>query len=117
MMIEEPMLEQGEVLIKHSRANIQRGLESVGGKLYLTNRRLIFLNHKINIEKGESQIPLAEISSIDLCWTKFLNRIPVFPNSLLVRTKAGEELKFVLPNRKAWKSEINRILNENSMPV
>ena len=42
-------LRQGEQIIKEGKANLQREWETVGGKLYLTNQRLIFEAHKLNV--------------------------------------------------------------------
>ena len=38
-------LQPNEKLIKESGANLQRGAETVGGKLFLTNDRLYFDTH------------------------------------------------------------------------
>lgn len=38
-----------------------RGWEGVGGRLYLTNRRLVFESHAINLQTGTTDIPLADI--------------------------------------------------------
>ena len=42
-------LPQGEVIIKEGAANLQKGIETVGGKLRLTNQRLLFKAHKLNV--------------------------------------------------------------------
>ncbi len=99
-------LRPNEEMLKSGPANLQRGIETVGGKLYLTNQRLIFESHKFNIQTGETLIALSDIQSIRKCWTKFLNLIPLFPNSLAVHTKQGKEYCFVLWNRKTWAAAI-----------
>ncbi len=38
-----------EEIIKKGGANLQKGIEAVGGFLYLTNERLIFESHKFNV--------------------------------------------------------------------
>lgn len=60
-----------EQFIKQGSANLQKGLETVGGKLYLTNQRLIFEAHKINIQGGNAEIKFSDIQSLEKCWTKF----------------------------------------------
>lgn len=45
-----PLL-SGEQLIKEGFANLQRGWEALGGRLYLTNQRLIFESHPFNIQR------------------------------------------------------------------
>jgi hypothetical protein len=88
-------------------ANLQRGLETVGGQLALTKGRLVFEPHGLNIQRGLEQIDLSHISQVTECWTKFLNLIPIAPNSLMVVSKGGQEYRFVLHNRKEWAAAIN----------
>lgn len=99
-------LQSGEVILKEGSANLQKGWETVGGKLYLTNFRLIFKTHKLNIQSGITEIERSKIQNCKKCWTKFLNLIPLAPNSLAVRTIDGEEYRFVLYKRKTWIKEI-----------
>jgi len=99
-------LKRDEATLKTGGASLQRGIETVGGKLYLTNRRLIFESHAFNVQRGATLIPLGDISSITKCWTKLLNLIPLMPNSLAVTTTQGREHRFVLFGRDAWASAI-----------
>lgn len=99
-------LQPNENLIKESGANLQRGAETVGGKLFLTNDRLYFDTHSFNVATGSESIPLAQISEITLVWTKFLGVIPLFPNSMRVSTKDGKNYDFVVMDRSVWKSAI-----------
>lgn len=95
-------LREDEQVVKEGTANLQKGIETVGGKLYLTNRRLLFVAHKFNVQGGVSELDLSDIQSSHKCWTKFLGFIPIFPNSLAVYTKHGEEYRFVLYRRSEW---------------
>jgi hypothetical protein len=92
----------GETPIKDSAANLQRGIETVGGWLYLTNHRVVFESHAFNIQTGTTIVPLASITGARECWTKFLNLIPLFPNSFAVATKEGSVFRFVTFGRQAW---------------
>ncbi len=98
---------EGEAIKKQGGANLQRGWETVGGHLYLTNKRLIFESHSVNIQTGTSITSLTDIVSVTKCWTKFLNKYPLLPNSIRIETKAGNEYKFVCYNREKWISAIN----------
>ena len=49
-------LNHNEKLVKKGGANLQKGVETVGGYLYLTNQRLIFEAHAINIQGGNTII-------------------------------------------------------------
>lgn len=99
-------LDSNEVLLKQGPANLQRDIETVGGRLYLTNTRLIFESHGFNVQCGVTLLPLSDIVSITKCWTKFLNLIPLLPNSLAVVTTSGQDFRFVLFGRTAWASAI-----------
>jgi hypothetical protein len=95
-----------EVLIKQGPANLQRGIETVGGKLYLTNQRLVFEAHQFNVQSERSQINIAEVQSVKKSWTLFLGFLPIFPNSLSVLTQQGVEHRFTLPGRSDWATGI-----------
>ena len=96
----------GEQVIKDGAANLQKGIETVGGRLYLTNQRLVFEAHRLNVQGGVTELELADVESSEPCWTKFLGLIPLFPNSLAVCTKEGREYRFVLYGRSAWAEAI-----------
>lgn len=98
----------GETPIKDGGANLQRGIEAVGGRLYLTNHRLVFESHAFNIQTGATIIPLTSIAGARKCWTRFLNLIPLFPNSVAVATKEGNEYRFVTFGRQSWIDAIGR---------
>ena len=91
-----------ERVVKEGGANLQRGAETVGGHLSLTNFRLVFESHSFNVQTGNTEIRLAAIQSMRLCWTKFLGVIPIFPNSLEVMTADGTAYMLVLNGRKEW---------------
>ncbi|MDQ3721013.1 MAG: GRAM domain-containing protein [Actinomycetota bacterium] len=90
------------MVVREGRANLQRGAETVGGRLFLTDRRLIFESHKLNVQKGPTVLGLDEIESVEKAWTKFLGVVPLAPNSLAVRTRGGSEHRLVLPRRADW---------------
>ena len=99
-------LNPNESVTKSGAANLQRGAETVGGKLFLTNERLIFEAHALNIQTGVTIVPLNGIQETTPCWTKFLNLLPLAPNSLAVKS-TDDEWRFVLFGRKKWKAAID----------
>jgi hypothetical protein len=99
-------LEPGESPLKEGRANLQRGAETVGGRLFLTNRRLIFEAHIFNAQRGGDQIQLGQIAEMQPAWTKFFGVIPVVPSTLSVRTDGGAEYNLVCRGRGAWMEAI-----------
>jgi hypothetical protein len=86
--------------------------KALGGALTLTNRRLIFKSHGLNLGlEGGRVIDLREIKSIVPAWTKLLG-IPIVPNSIEVRTQAGV-YSFAIGNRMNW---ITRIMEQKNSP-
>ncbi len=74
----------------------------MGGKLALTDRRLIFESHRFNVQTGPTVIPLDEVQSVEKVWTKFLGVVPLAPNSLAVTTHGGAEHRLALSKRGTW---------------
>lgn len=99
-------LNPGEQLVKSGAANLQRGAETVGGRLNLTDQRLVFESHEMNVQRGETVISLADVAETRPCWTKLFNVIPLTPNSLAVIAVDGTELRFVLNGRDNWQQAI-----------
>jgi hypothetical protein len=99
-------LKPNERIIREGAANLQRGLETVGGWLYLTNQRLFFQSHRFNVQAGSTDIPLNIVGTVRPCWTKFLGFLPVFPNSLAV-SASDKEYSFVLRGRQQWANAIS----------
>lgn len=95
-------LRQGEQVIKEGPANLQKNVETVGGKLCLTNQRLVFEAHKFNVQRGVTEVELSSIRALRPCWMRQWGLFPIFPNSLAVYTKHGEEYRFVLFGRSVW---------------
>lgn len=99
-------LNPNETIVREGAANLQKGIETVGGRLFLTNQRIVFESHALNVQTGVTEIPLGEVDSTQLCWTKFLNLIPLMPNSLAIQTREGQAYRLVLFGRSKWKTEI-----------
>ncbi len=99
-------LRTGETLLREGGANLQRGIEAVGGRLFLTNERLLFQSHAFNVQTGATEIALADVRGTALRWTKLLGVLPLFPNSLAVQVRDGAEYCFVLYGRKIWQAAI-----------
>ena len=99
-----------EAIVKEGSANLQRGLETVGGQLLLTNYRLIFEAHSLNLQRDSTALELRDVVSTSFCWTKLFGLIPLVPNSLALRLKDEREYQFVLFGRKSWDEAIKRQL-------
>lgn len=89
--------EPDETIIFQTPANHFKGIEGVGGKLYLTNKRLIFKSHKFNIQNHELSTNLTDINSVDRYKT-----LGVVNNGLLIITNNNTTEKFVVEQADQW---------------
>lgn len=106
-----------ETIIVEGGANLLRGAEHVGGRLYLTNRRLIFESHALNFQSGDTTLDLDSVDGTEPCWTRFLGFLPLAPNSVAVRTKDAKEYRFALFDRTRWKQQIDSQRRKSSGPL
>lgn len=88
-------IKKNEQIIDDRPANLFRGIEAVGGRLKITNNRLVFEPHEFNIQKENLEIVLAQIEKV-----RPVNTLGIVPNGILVKLKTGEEYKFVVWKRK-----------------
>lgn len=87
-------LKEGEELLADVAANLFRGIESVGGRMKITNQRVLFEPHTVNIQKQPAEILLEQVAEV-----RKRNTLGVVPNGILIRTKSGIEYKFVVWGR------------------
>ncbi|HXG08974.1 MAG TPA: hypothetical protein VNK04_04230 [Gemmataceae bacterium] len=90
-----------EQLLHQGPANHFRKWEGVGGWLYLTDRRLLFRSHKLNLQNHEWSAPLQEIVRAETC------RIAWIINGLCIETSSGRE-KFVVEDSLGWVEQIHQ---------
>ncbi len=100
-------MNQSTKIIKEGTANLQKNIETVGGKLTLTPTSLIFSASTFNLQRGTTEIQLSDIDTIEKGWTKFLGIVPLIPNSISISTSNGL-FKFVIYNRNKWIQVINQ---------
>ncbi|GEN28399.1 hypothetical protein HVA01_20450 [Halovibrio variabilis] len=105
-------LKESEVLVKEGKANRQKNVESAGGKLYLTNQRIIFEGHGFNAQGSSASIDLNGCMFVSNGWTKFLGFIPLFPNAIVVAMEDGASHRFSVFGRKKWLEEVQGVLKE-----
>lgn len=85
---------QSEEILADVAANLFRGIESVGGRLKITSRRVLFESHALNMQKIPAEILLSDIKEVSK-----RNTMGFIPNGMLICTKAGVEYKFVVNDR------------------
>ena len=84
-------------------SNHFKGIEGVGGKLFVTNKRVVFKSHSINVQNHELVIEYFDIQSV-----QFYNTLGIIPNGLMILTKSGRKEKFVVWKRNAIKNIIEK---------
>lgn len=104
-------LQEGEKIIKKGGANLSTILQGKGGHLYLTNQRLVFIGHGMNIGKDKFEIDLSDVQYVEKAPTVslWLLFIPI-PNAIKVGTNNGRITKFTVTNRKDWIEKINNTI-------
>ena len=83
-----------EEIVGKFAANLLRGVEGVGGRLIVTNQRLLFEAHKLNLQRAPLAIPLDQISDVAESRTMGL-----IPNGVTVTCRTGEQHRFVAWSR------------------
>jgi hypothetical protein len=89
--------EADENILFETAANHFKGAEAVGGKLYLTNKRLVFKSHKLNIQNHQLSLNRSDIQKVDRYKTMWMA-----DNGLSVTTINGSVDKFVVEHRDKW---------------
>jgi hypothetical protein len=92
-----------EQILADKPANMFRGMEAVGGRIKITNKKVVFKSHALNIQKITEEIPLNNIESV----TK-RNTLGIIPNGMSVKLKSGIEYKFVVSGREKLISLIEK---------
>ena len=75
-------------------ANLKRGIESVGGRLVVTNQALHFKSHALNLQKMPLDLRYDEIVGV----TK-RNNLGFVPNGLELQLKSGESYRLTINKR------------------
>ena len=102
-----PELLENEKVEEEIFANLYRGIEGVGGKIFFTNQRLIFKSHSLNIQKGQTNIDYSEIKNIEKRKT-----MRIVKNGIKVTTKEAKEYCFLVNDRNVQIEKIkNRLVS------
>ena len=87
----------GESIVFESPANHFKRIEGVGGRLYLTNKRLIFKSHKLNFQNHQLVIDLRDIKEVSRYKT-----LGMVNNGLAITTANNKTEKFVVEEIETW---------------
>ena len=74
--------------------------------MYLTNKRLVFKSHKLNVQNHELSLQLSDIAKVEAYKTMGL-----INNGLVVTTRHNTTEKFVVDQRSEW---LARLTAKNS---
>jgi RNA 3'-terminal phosphate cyclase len=97
-------LASNEAIILEAKAN----LNPRGGRLTLTNQKLVFTPNKIHFGASPTEIPLDTIKSCEAHFMTLLFVIPIYKCGVTVETKSGEEFNFVVTKWSKWHAEIEQ---------
>jgi len=100
--ISPPSLEAGEHIICESPASHYTLLNGFQGKLFLTDRRLIFIPREIFRPNGELTLNRAEIAGAGK-----RNPIDILNVKFIVVTASGRKEKFTVSDRREWFTALN----------
>lgn len=100
----ERPLEPNEILIKEGAANHFLNNEAVGGWIYLTDKRLLFKSHSVNVQNHELSILLGEIVEAERGRT-----FGIVPNQLRLKLKNQTIEKFVVGGVGDWTKNIEKL--------
>jgi hypothetical protein len=98
--------EPDEIIFYETPANHFKGVEAVGGKLYLTNKRLFFKSHKFNIQNHKLSIYWDEIMHVDR-----YKALGLVNNGFSVVIRGGIIEKFVVKEIEEWMEQLSEKTN------
>ncbi|HVV49150.1 MAG TPA: hypothetical protein VHO06_05795 [Polyangia bacterium] len=106
LSVREPEFEEGEEVRREFRANRwQHRIRAVGGRLYLTDRRLIFVPHKFDSKLGGRR------------WSARLQDLEGSspgggPRTIRVEVHDGRDQRFVIPDRTETAAVIDEAIQD-----
>lgn len=103
-------IHEDETIIFQTPANHFKGAEGVGGKLYLTNKRLVFKSHKLNFQKHELSLLLHEITKVERHKVLFM-----INNGLNVQTIQNTTERFVVEKANEWYEQLQDLIKTKAV--
>ena len=100
-----PNLASKEIIEIEGPASLILGKERVGGKIFLTNEKMIFKSHEFNIQKGQTEIKYSEI--IELLKIKMNS---FFDNGIRLKTQNEKSFDFIVNERDLWVEKLKEYI-------
>lgn len=108
-----PDLYENEMIEYQVQANLLKGIERVGGMLFLTNEKMIFKSHKFNFQAGQTNVEYDQIA--DFTKNKSSKTID---KGLIITTTDGTKLDFIMNDREQVIDILNlKVLTEKASTV
>lgn len=101
--------EKDETMLFGAQASHLKGLESIGGKLYLTDKRLVFKSHAYNFRNETFSIALQEIVSLHA-----FKSLGLISNGMAITLSDQKKVKFIVERPEDW---ISRLSGNNGKEV
>ncbi len=102
-------LPEDETILFETGANHFKGSEAAGGKLYFTNKRLVFKSHKFNFQNHEFSV-----SSDDILHAERYKTLGIVNNGLSVTLRENKIEKFVVQQPAEW---LARLAQESDLQL
>lgn len=99
-----------ETILFETPANHFKGMEGVGGKLYLTNQCLVFKSHKFNVQNHAFSVSLHKIKSAGR-----YKPIGIINNGLIIETDSSKPEKFVVEQAEKWVRQLEEKIMVNKI--
>ena len=103
-------LEEDETVLFETGANHFMWLEAGGGRLYLTNKWLVFRSHKLNIQKHELSFPLKDIEKVNRYKT-----LGIANNGSAVTTVENKVEKIAVEQPADWIRNLEKTINAKGL--
>jgi hypothetical protein len=96
-------LNENELIVLEKDANHFKGIESVGGRMFVTNNRIVFKSHALNIQNHEVSFIWKDIKQVNR-----YKSLGLLNNGLELHLKNNKVEKFVVEHTEALFLEINK---------
>ena len=96
-----PTLTGAEKIEIEGPAHLIHGVNRVGGRIYLTNQKMIFTSHENKIQNKQTDISYQNITKVEKRKTKLIH-----DNGIRIFTKEQKHFDFVVNERDVWLDEI-----------
>lgn len=99
-----PSLAEGEHLEEEGSASLLSDMETVGGTLFLTNKRFLFQPYKFNIQSEQKDFLWEEISEVSE-----LNNSKSVDQAIRILTKEGKSYDFTIREDGKWMEKLKEL--------